>query len=133
MEHTIKPLFSMLGCVWNEECQKIFPISYLSGDDVIFSSTISPFLSSQVYNYLKGTYFLFIPPPFKVLNKIDKNKTKNQSFRFFEKINNIGKLLARLTKRKKREYSTKIRNESEVMTTNFAEVKRIVRECCDQL
>ena len=62
--------------------------------------------------------------------KIKKiNKTRSW---FFEKINKIDKLLARLTK-KKREMNqiNKIRNEKEV-TTNTTEIQRIIRRTIGQ-
>lgn len=46
---------------------------------------------------------------------------------FFEMINKINKLLATLTKEKKRKDTNKIRNEREV-TMDTTEIKRIVQE-----
>ena len=59
------------------------------------------------------------------------NKTKSQ---FFEKINKIYKPLARLIK-KKREMNqvNKIRNEKGEVTTDNAEIQRIIRDCYEQL
>ena len=60
--------------------------------------------------------------------KINKNKS------FFEKINKIDKSLARLIK-KKREKSqiNKIRNEKGEVTTDNAEIQRIIRDYYEQL
>ena len=53
------------------------------------------------------------------------NKTKSW---FFEKINNIDKPLARLIKKKREKTQiNRIRNEKEV-TTDTAEIQRIVRD-----
>ena len=61
------------------------------------------------------------------------NKTKSW---FFEKINKIDKPLARLIKKKKREREknqiNRIRNKKEVTTDN-AEMQRIIRDYCEQL
>ena len=61
--------------------------------------------------------------------KINKNKSL-----FFEKINKIDKSLARLIK-KKREKSqiNKIRNEKGEVTTDNAEIQRIIRDYYEQL
>ena len=56
------------------------------------------------------------------------NKTKSWSF---EKINKIYKPLARLIKKKKSQIN-KIRNEKEVTTDN-AEIQRIIRDYYEQL
>ena len=57
------------------------------------------------------------------------NKTKNW---LFEKINKIDKTLARLIKKKREKNQiNKIRNE-EVVTTDNAEIQRIVRDCYEQ-
>ena len=56
------------------------------------------------------------------------NKTKSWSF---EKINKIDKPLARLIKKKKSQIN-KIRNEKEVTTDN-AEIQRIIRDYYEQL
>ena len=56
------------------------------------------------------------------------NKTKSW---FFETISKIDKLLARLIK-KKREIN-KIRNEKGKVTTDNAEIKRIIRDYYEQL
>ena len=58
------------------------------------------------------------------------NKTKSW---FFEKINKIDKPLARLIKKKREKNQiNKIRNEKEV-TTNNAEIQRIIRDYYEQL
>ena len=58
------------------------------------------------------------------------NKTKSW---FFEKINKIDKALARLIKNKREKHQiNKIRNEKEVTTDN-AEIQRIIREHHEQL
>ena len=59
------------------------------------------------------------------------NKTENW---FFEKINKINKPLARLIKKKKREESNQqIRNEKGEVTTDSAEIQRIIRDYYEQL
>ena len=58
------------------------------------------------------------------------NKTKSW---FFEKINKIDKPLTRLImKNRERTQINKIRNEEEV-TTDTAEIQRIMRDYCKQL
>ena len=57
------------------------------------------------------------------------NKTKSW---FFEKINKINKPLDRLIKKKREKNQIKIRNEKEVTTDN-AEIQRIIRDCYEQL
>ena len=59
------------------------------------------------------------------------NKTKSQ---FFEKINKTDKPLARLIKKKreKTQIST-IRNEKGEVTTDTAEIQRVMRDYCKQL
>ena len=59
------------------------------------------------------------------------NKTKSW---FFEKINKIDKPLARLikTKRQKNQIN-KIRSEKGEVTTDNAEIQRIIRNYCEQL
>ena len=57
------------------------------------------------------------------------NKTKSW---FFEKINKIDKLLARLIKRKRQMNQIhKIRNEKGEVTTDNAEIQRIIRNYCE--
>ena len=59
------------------------------------------------------------------------NKTKSW---FFEKINKIDKPFARLIKRKREKNQiNKIRNEKEEITTDNAEIQRIVRDYYEQL
>ena len=59
------------------------------------------------------------------------NKTKSW---FFEKINKIDKPLARLIKKKrKKNQLNKIRNEKEEVTTDNAEIQRIIRDYYKQL
>ena len=60
------------------------------------------------------------------------NKTKSW---FFEKINKIDKHLARLIKKKKREkiQTNQIRNEKGEVTTDNAEIQRIIRNYYEQL
>ena len=58
------------------------------------------------------------------------NKTKSW---FFEKINKIDKLLARLIKKKKKNQINKIRNEKRKVTTDNAEIQRIIRNYYEQL
>ena len=54
------------------------------------------------------------------------NKTKNQ---FFAKINKIDKPLARLIKKKREKNQiNKIRNENGDVTTNNAEIQRIIKK-----
>ena len=59
------------------------------------------------------------------------NKTKSW---FFEKINNIDKLLARLIKKKREKNQiNKIRNENGEITTDNTEIQRIIRDYYQQL
>ena len=59
------------------------------------------------------------------------NKTKSW---FFEKINKIGKPLARLIKKKREKIQiNRIRNEKGEVTTNTTEIQRIMREYYKQL
>ena len=58
------------------------------------------------------------------------NKTKSW---FFEKINKIGKPLARLIKKKEKNQINKIRNEKREVTTDNAEMQRIIRDYYEQL
>ena len=59
------------------------------------------------------------------------NKTKSW---FFEKINKIGKTLARIIKKKReKNQSNKIRNEKGGVTTDNAEIQRIIRDYYEQL
>ena len=59
------------------------------------------------------------------------NKTK---ILFLEKINKIYKPLARLIKKKReKSQSNKIRNEKGEVTTDNAEIQRIIRDYCEQL
>ena len=53
------------------------------------------------------------------------NKTKTQ---FFEKINNIDKPLARLIKKKEKNQINKFRNQKGEVTTDNAEIQRIIRD-----
>ena len=47
---------------------------------------------------------------------------------FFEKINIIDKPLAILTKKREKTQITRIRNERGDITTDFTEIKRIIKE-----
>ena len=59
------------------------------------------------------------------------NKTKSW---FFEKTNKIDKPLARLTKNKReKDQINRTRNEKGEITTDNAEIQRILRDCCEQL
>ena len=61
--------------------------------------------------------------------KIDKTKSW-----FFEKINKINKHLARLIKKEREKNQiNKIRNEKEEVTTDNAEIQRIIRDYHEQL
>ena len=55
------------------------------------------------------------------------NKTKSW---FFEKINKIDKSLARLSKKKR---ATKLEIKKGEVTTDNAEIQRIIRDYCEQL
>ena len=60
----------------------------------------------------------------ETIAKIDKTKSW-----FFEKINKIDKPLARLIKKKReKSQSNKIRNEKGEVTTDNAEIQRIIRD-----
>ena len=53
---------------------------------------------------------------------------------FFDQINKIDKLLARLIKKqRKKNQINKIRNENGEITTDNAEIQRIIRDCYQQL
>ena len=58
------------------------------------------------------------------------NKTKSW---FFEKVNKIDITLARLIKNKREESNQQIRNEKGEVTTDNAEIQRIIRDYYDQL
>ena len=59
------------------------------------------------------------------------NKTKSW---FFEKLNNTDKPLARLIKKKREKNQiNKIRNEKGEVTTDNAEIERIIRDYYEQL
>ena len=59
------------------------------------------------------------------------NKTKSW---FFEKINKIDNPLARLIKKKRQKNQiSKISNEKGEVTTDNAEIQRIIRDCYEQL
>ena len=61
--------------------------------------------------------------------KINKIKTQ-----LFEKISKIDKPLARLIKKKtEKNQINEIRNEKEEVTTDNAEIQRIIRDYCEQL
>ena len=61
-------------------------------------------------------------------------KTKKTKSWFFEKINKIDKPLARLMKKKrKKNQINKIRNEKGEVTTDNAEIQRIIRDYYEQL
>ena len=62
---------------------------------------------------------------------VKMNKTKSW---FFEKINKIDNPLARLIKKKRdKNQISKIRNEKGEVTTDNAEIQRIIRDCYEQL
>ena len=62
---------------------------------------------------------------------ININKSKSW---FFEKINKIDKPLARLIKKKReKNHINKIGNEKGVVTTDNAEIQRIIRDYYEQL
>ena len=62
---------------------------------------------------------------------VKRNKTKRS---FFEKINKIDKLLARLIKKKREKNQiNKIRNEKGEVTTDNAEIQRVIRDYYKQL
>ena len=62
---------------------------------------------------------------------VNINKTKSC---FFKKINKIGMPLARLIKKKREKNQiNKIRNEKVEVTTDNAEIQRIIRDCYEQL
>ena len=58
------------------------------------------------------------------------NKTKSW---FFEKINKINKPLARLIKKKRKNQINKIRSEKGEVTTDNAEIQRVLRDYYEQL
>ena len=58
------------------------------------------------------------------------NKTKSW---FFEKINKIDKPLVRLIRKKEKNKINKIQNEKGEVTTNNAEIQRIIREYYEQV
>ena len=58
------------------------------------------------------------------------NKTKSW---FFEKINKMDKPLARFIKKKEKNQINKIRNEKGEVTTDNAEIQRIIRDYYEQL
>ena len=60
---------------------------------------------------------------------VKMNKTNSW---FFQKINKIDNPLARLIKKKKNQIN-KIRNEKGAVTTDSAEIQRIIRDCYEQL
>ena len=61
-------------------------------------------------------------------------KTKKTKSWFFEKINKIDKPLARLMKKKrKKNQINKIRNEKGEVTTDNAEIQRIIKDYYEQL
>ena len=60
-------------------------------------------------------------------------KIKKTKSWFFEKINKIDKPLARLIKKKKKNQINKIRNEKGEVTTDNAEIQRIIRDYYEQL
>ena len=60
-------------------------------------------------------------------------KIKKMKSWFFEKINKIDKPLARLIKKKKKNQINKIRNEKGEVTTDNAEIQRIIRDYYEQL
>ena len=59
----------------------------------------------------------------KTIVKIKKTRSW-----FFEKINKIDKPLARLIKKKQKNQINKIRNEKGEVTTDSAEIQRIIRD-----
>ena len=74
---------------------------------------------------------LYDPPPRILEIKAKINKAKSW---FFEKINKIDKLLARFIKEKKgKNQINKIRNENGEITTDNAEIQRIIRDYYQQL
>ena len=64
----------------------------------------------------------------KAIAKINKSKGW-----FFEKINKIDKLLARLVMKKERTQINKIRNVKGKVTKDTREMQRIIRDYCKQL
>ena len=58
------------------------------------------------------------------------NKTESW---FFEKINKIAKPLVRLIKKKKKNQMNKMRNEKGEVTTDNAEIQRIIKDYNEQL
>ena len=59
------------------------------------------------------------------------NKTKSW---FFEKLNKIDKALSRLIRRKREKIqSNRIRNEKGEVTTDTAEIQKIMRDCYKQI
>ena len=65
----------------------------------------------------------------EIIVKINKTKTW-----FFEKINKIDKHLSRLIKKKRdKNQINKIRNEKGEITTDDAEIQRIIRDYYEQL
>ena len=52
---------------------------------------------------------------------------------FFEKVNIIDKLLARLIKKQEKNQNNKIRNEKGEVTTDNAEIQRIIKDYYEQL
>ena len=58
------------------------------------------------------------------------NKTKSW---FFEKINKIDKPLARLIKKNRKSQIKKFRNEKGQVTTDNAEIQRIIRDYYEQI
>ena len=61
-------------------------------------------------------------------------KINNSKSWFFEKVNKIDKPLSRLIKKKREKTQiNRIRNEKGEVTTNTAEIQRIMRDCFKQL